>query len=166
MREDGLRVDRLLLTTDTTYIPVGPGPGETIHSGLALPLSRTIHYSYDDLYRLTNASYNTGDVYTYTYDALGNRTRRGVNGVIDVYTYDAANRLLTLNGTTYSWDDNGNLLNDGIRAYTFTTGHFFGPIVYRHHPHKSAKTLKTLPKKQFITIKRFRNHREGVEQHL
>ncbi len=48
----------------------------------------------------------------------------------------------------------------------FTTGHFFGPIVYRHHPHKSAKTLKTLPKKQFITIKRFRNHREGVEQHL
>lgn len=58
-------------------------------------------------------------------------------------------------------------LDTHLDAYqNFTTGHFFGPIVYRHHPHKSAKTLKTLPKKQFITIKRFRNHREGVEQHL
>jgi hypothetical protein len=28
-REDGLRLDRILLTTDNTYVPVGHGPGES-----------------------------------------------------------------------------------------------------------------------------------------
>ena len=30
IREDGLRVDRLLLTTDTNYIPANFGPVETV----------------------------------------------------------------------------------------------------------------------------------------
>ena len=30
MREDGLRVDRMLLVTDTTYIPSGLGPAESV----------------------------------------------------------------------------------------------------------------------------------------
>jgi hypothetical protein len=59
MREDGLRIDRLLLTTDTTYLPLDVGPAETnrqIGAGsLTTPLSHTIVYTYDNLYRLTNA---------------------------------------------------------------------------------------------------------------
>ncbi|MGD9573565.1 MAG: hypothetical protein AB7V62_16930, partial [Thermoleophilia bacterium] len=29
MREDGMRVDRLLLTTDAGYVPAGTGPAES-----------------------------------------------------------------------------------------------------------------------------------------
>jgi len=35
------------------------------------------------------------------------------------YSYDAANRLTTVNGTTYTWDNNGNLLYDGVRTYAY-----------------------------------------------
>jgi YD repeat-containing protein len=33
----------------------------------------TINYGYDALYQLTSANYNTGAVFSYTYDAVGNR---------------------------------------------------------------------------------------------
>jgi hypothetical protein len=34
----------------------------------------------------------------------------------DNYVYDDANRLTSLNGVTYTWDNNGNLLNDGVNG--------------------------------------------------
>ena len=34
------------------------------------------------------------------------------------YTYDA-NRLADVNGVAYTWDDNGNLLSDGVKTYTY-----------------------------------------------
>jgi hypothetical protein len=56
MREDGLRIDRFLLTTDTNYIPTGFGPAESarqaVNGSLTAPLERTIVYTYDNLYRL------------------------------------------------------------------------------------------------------------------
>jgi hypothetical protein len=33
--------------------------------------------------------------------------------------YDAANRLISVNGQAYTWDNNGNLLNDGVRSYSY-----------------------------------------------
>jgi len=63
MREDGLRIDRLVLTTDTTFIPTGFGPAETERQlgggDLIMPITRTIVYTYDNLYRLTEADYST-----------------------------------------------------------------------------------------------------------
>jgi hypothetical protein len=35
------------------------------------------------------------------------------------YTYDIANRLASVNGTTYTWDNNGNLLNDGTNTNAY-----------------------------------------------
>ncbi len=35
------------------------------------------------------------------------------------YQYDNANRLKFVNGVEYFWDDNGNLLNDGVNTYTY-----------------------------------------------
>jgi RHS repeat-associated protein len=35
------------------------------------------------------------------------------------YSYDAANRLTSVDGVTYTWDDNGNLTSDGVRSYTY-----------------------------------------------
>ncbi len=49
MREDGLRIDRLLLTTDTTYIPTDFGPPETTRlldpATISTTLTRTIVYT-------------------------------------------------------------------------------------------------------------------------
>ena len=85
--------------------------------------SSTIDYLYDPLNRLTEANYSNGDYYHYTYDEVGNRVTQ-TSSVLDLpstvnYVYDDANRLETVNGVTYTWDNNGNLLNDGANAYTY-----------------------------------------------
>jgi RHS repeat-associated protein len=79
----------------------------------------TITYQYDPLYRLTGATYSGGPEYQYTYDAVGNRQiMDSPQGEVS-YTYDAANRLTSVAGVTYTWDDNGNLTSDGVRSYTY-----------------------------------------------
>jgi RHS repeat-associated protein len=89
--------------------------------GTLTPLlsSHTITYAYDSLYRLTNANYSTGDVFIYTYDAVGNRLTQQTLTQTTVYTYDNANRLTNVNGVAQIWDDNGNLLNDGASTYAY-----------------------------------------------
>jgi len=79
----------------------------------------TIAYEYDPLYRLTEANYSTGDYYHYTYDAVGNRLSQTTELAVTSYQYDDANRLKFVNGIEYFWDDNGNLLNDGVNTYTY-----------------------------------------------
>ncbi len=58
---------------------------------------------------------------TYTFDAVGNRLTQNDNGTITNYGYDVANRLTSLNGVTYTWDNNGNLLSDGTRTFQYDT---------------------------------------------
>ncbi len=79
---------------------------------------------YDPLYRLTGAvltgSYTA--TISYTLDAVGNRTVQTqtiTSTVMTNYGYDIANRLTSVNGQTYTWDNNGNLLSDGTSAYTY-----------------------------------------------
>lgn len=125
MREDGLRIDRLLLVTDTNYIPSGTGPDEsqiqiitdTVPAELT---SHTILYTYDGVYRLTDAAY-TGDItatYQYSYDSVGNMT--AYTETLNTQTtrvtryFDDANRLqdsfdYDAGTTSYLYDNNGNL---------------------------------------------------------
>jgi RHS repeat-associated protein len=88
-------------------------------------VSRTIDYTYDSLYRLTAADYSDGSYYHYTYDEVGNRLTQEslVDGLtISVaYSYDIANRLTAVNEVEYTWDDNGNLLDDGVNTYAYDT---------------------------------------------
>ena len=123
MREDGLRLDRLLLTTDTNYLPTGFGPAESARQGVngsvTVPLSRTIVYTYDGLERLTDADYSTGEIYDYEYDPVGNRLKQIIDGDTTSYQYDAANRLDSVDGQSYSFDANGNLLLTGVMTNTF-----------------------------------------------
>jgi len=85
----------------------------------------TIDYTYDPLYRLIAADYDTGDYFHYTYDAVGNRLTQenAIQGLPAsmTYTYDAINRLTSVNGVAYTWDANGNLLSDGVNTYTYTS---------------------------------------------
>lgn len=78
-----------------------------------------IDYTYDKLNRLTSAEYSSGLNYAYGYDAVGNRTSHTVGGVTTASAYDAANRLTNAGAVSLSWDNNGNLLNDGVYAYTY-----------------------------------------------
>jgi len=63
--------------------------------------------------------YSNGTVFTYTYDAVGNRTTQTTLTNTTVYTYDIANRLINAGGITYTWDANGNLRHDGVYTYTY-----------------------------------------------
>lgn len=67
---------------------------------------RTVSYTYDELYRLTEENINGGErVLAYTYDSVGNRLTKDNSLVgLTTYTYDANDRLLsevlTLDGVT------------------------------------------------------------------
>ncbi len=51
---------------------------------------------------------------------MGNRlTETALGGAAKTYTYDAANRLTSADGVSYTWDNNGNLLDDGAHTYTY-----------------------------------------------
>ena len=80
---------------------------------------RMIDYQYDDLNRLTEANYEDGSYYHYDYDATGNRLSETTMAGTTGYIYDAANRLTSVDGVSYTWDNNGNLINDGTSAYTY-----------------------------------------------
>ncbi len=85
---------------------------------------RMVNYGYDDLYRLTNETVTNDPTYngvvSYVYDPVGNRNAR--NSSLSPITtqnfsgeYDANDRL----GGTYSYDNDGNTLNDGTNTYTY-----------------------------------------------
>ncbi|MBI5304208.1 MAG: hypothetical protein HY868_18900 [Chloroflexi bacterium] len=105
---------------DTNHCAI-PGCAAVVIT-LAPPTQTTvINYTYDPLYRLTQAR-STGtytDTFAYTYDAVGNRLTQTANGAATTYAYDNANRLTSANGQAYTWDANGNLLNDGLPTYAY-----------------------------------------------
>jgi RHS repeat-associated protein len=84
---------------------------------------RTVHYAYDDLYRLTSetitgAASQNGAI-SYAYDAVGNRLQRNSTvpavPATGLLNYDANDRT-----TTDVFDNNGNLLNNGLsKMYDF-----------------------------------------------
>ena len=76
---------------------------------------------YDPLYRLTDAEYSSGEFFEYTYDAVGNRLSEVTAAGCTTYAYDVANRLTGVNGVTYTWDANGNLLDDGENTYEYNS---------------------------------------------
>jgi YD repeat-containing protein len=141
MREDGLRLDKLLLTTDSST-PSGTGPAESASQTMTTTQTapqlgtHVIAYDYDPLYRLTEAVYS-GDEYNathaYAFDAVGNRTAYTTtitNTTVITYQYNAANQLVEsveLGGdtTTYDWDDAGRLITTTVganvsRVYTYS----------------------------------------------
>ena len=104
-----------------THCPI-PGCLEAlveIPGGVGGPVSVTIDYTYDPLQRLVAADYSTGEVFHYTYDAVGNRLSQDTLAGTNTYLYDIANRLIEVDGVAYTWDDNGNLLDDGLRQYSY-----------------------------------------------
>jgi YD repeat-containing protein len=80
----------------------------TTHRVISYTYPSTLLRTGDSLYRLIMATYSSGESYRYTYDAVGNRQSLTTHADVVNYPYDAANRLTSVNGQTYNWDDNGN----------------------------------------------------------
>jgi RHS repeat-associated protein len=88
--------------------------------------AKTLDFSYDDLHRLTVASSTnavSGGNYreTYNYNAIGNITNKSDVGN---YLYQGTNyanphAATSINGATYSYDQNGNLTNDGAWTHSW-----------------------------------------------
>jgi RHS repeat-associated protein len=83
--------------------------------------SGTITYQYDALNQLIEETLLDGTTITYEYDSVGNRTKKivtdGTGSTTTTYTYDAANQLTAVDGQVYTYDVNGNLIDNG--EYTF-----------------------------------------------
>jgi RHS repeat-associated protein len=98
--------------TPTATVTTTPFPPPVLQSV-------TIDYTYDALYRLTAADYSDGKYYHYAYDEVGNRLTASDQLSVTSYQYDIANRLTSVNSTTYTWDNSGNLLDDGTNTYAY-----------------------------------------------
>ena len=86
-------------------------------------------YQYDDIGQLTHAvlastdgSISNQDL-AYVYDALGNRIRTSENGVTTAYTVNNMNQYVSVGGTNYVFDVDGNLVQEtspgGTTTYTY-----------------------------------------------
>lgn len=76
-------------------------------------------FVYDANDQLTKETLPDGRVNTYDYDAVGNRTASEVNGEKATFTYNDANQIATKKETAYTYDADGNLLQDEHYKYTY-----------------------------------------------
>jgi RHS repeat-associated protein len=86
-------------------------------------------YTYDAIGELTHAvftSTNAGlpnEDLTYVYDQAGNRIQTLINGVATSYSVNDLNEYVTVGGTTYTYDRNGNLISEtdvtGTTSYVY-----------------------------------------------
>lgn len=100
-------------------------------TGVTLPNGITLAYAYDTASQLQSVTYKKADGtaigdLAYTYDTVGQRigtggslARTGLPEAIAATQHDADNRLIGRDGTTLTYDDSGNLTNDGTRSYTW-----------------------------------------------
>ena len=85
----------------------------------------TNDFGYNNRSELTDADMGA-DVYDYDYDLIGNRTECSVGSVSQSYVANELNQYTTItNGgagspSTLTYDDDGNLTNDGINTYYWT----------------------------------------------
>jgi RHS repeat-associated protein len=104
----------VLQSYDYAYDDVGNRTAVTTATG-------TESYTYDDLNRLTAASYPGGPNVSYTYDAAGNRTSMTRGGTTTDYTYDEAGQILTAGAKSFDHDGNGNVVSAGAHTFTYDT---------------------------------------------
>ena len=94
----------------------------TYGSGGTVTANHTWDATHDDADRLesfvTVAGSSSGTpTYDYTYDEADNRGVSVLDGVTQTPTHNSLNQIATLNGTTFTYDNSGNLLTDGDFTY-------------------------------------------------
>ncbi len=91
-------------------------------------LAKTVDYSYDDVYRLTSASTTNATVnylQTFQYNPNGSMTYNSDSGSYTHYTsadtgsYANTHALKTAGGSTYTYDNNGNMTNASTTVFVW-----------------------------------------------
>ena len=87
------------------------------------------NYLYDAKYRLTQFKRGSLDgsgnipgpstQTAYTLDVLDNWNSKTTDGVTQTRTHNNMNELVSIDGTTLTYDDNGNLVDDGTNTYEY-----------------------------------------------
>ncbi len=113
--------DPLYRLTQAKYSTYGGGPlSPMLLRSLAAPGKATNTPTATPIPTATpNPPLGTLRTIAYTYDAVGNRLTQDDNGALSSYGYDIANRLTSVNGQAYTFDNNGNLLSDGTRTFQY-----------------------------------------------
>ncbi|MEW4286212.1 DNRLRE domain-containing protein [Priestia koreensis] len=84
----------------------------------------TTSYTYNKLDELIKEELPDGTSISYDYDSVGNRISKSViksGSTTTSYDYNDANQLVSVDGTTYTYDANGNLQSDGSNTYVYNT---------------------------------------------
>ena len=122
--------DRLTAITQSTATVSFAYDDANRRTSLTLPNGIEMAYAYDAGSQLTGLTYTLGlstfGTLTYTYDLAGSRSevggtwaRTNLPAALSSATYDAANQILMFGGTTFTYDANGSLTDDGVRAYSW-----------------------------------------------
>jgi RHS repeat-associated protein len=109
-------------------------------TSLSYPNGTSTSYTYDVASRLTNINHvgpsGIIEALTYQYDTAGNRSSlTRTNGAASILpnavvsaTYDAANEQTVFAGTTLTYDNNGNLTNDGTNTFVWDSRNRLGSM--------------------------------------
>ena len=93
--------------------------------------TQTCTYGYDDMVRIASANCGSVAGQTFTYDPFGNIDKSGSPySFSPVYT-NTRNRISTVGSTTAQYDNNGNVLNDGVNTLHLGRGRKFHHCGYR-----------------------------------
>jgi RHS repeat-associated protein len=99
---------------------------------------KTWSYSYDNAYRLTEASSSAG-IFAYAPDPADNITSFQSPGSNTSATYNNLNEIANLGSQAYLYDKNGNVLDDGVRTYTWDAENRLLSITSKTQPsHKTS----------------------------
>ncbi len=79
----------------------------------------TIQYTYDEYDQLVKAEYSDGRIYSYEYDAFGNRANYSAPMGNVTATYDTRDRIQTLQGKPVKHDPVGNVTTLGNSTFTY-----------------------------------------------
>jgi len=120
--------NRLKQITQTSAVVQLDYDNANRRTSLTLPNGIVMTYGYDDASQLTGITYKLGAAtlgdLSYVYDlggrrarVLGSYARTTLPNPLASATYDPANRLTQWDTLSFSYDANGNLLNDGSNQY-------------------------------------------------
>jgi RHS repeat-associated protein len=93
-------------------------------------------YGYDASDRLLAAQSSTTAQYGYAYDPADNLSAIQRPGGASTLTYNGLNQIRTLNGVPFSYDANGNLVQDDQRTYRWDAENRLIGIGYKAQPSK------------------------------
>jgi RHS repeat-associated protein len=86
--------------------------------------TQTCNYAHDDLTRIASANCGSAAAQTFSYDPFGNLSKSGSPySFLPIYS-TSTNHMTSLGSFTPTYDNNGNLLNDGVHSYAWdASGH-------------------------------------------